>query len=165
MERSRARVLRILNGPTGGMLMCLLLAASLGGIAAASPGQLGKDPREHGAVEPVEPGEPASSHTAEDRAALLLPAGHGNGLRRAVRSVKAASERNPQAPGLLVALRHLAANQQRKAARDPGNAADLHSRAGEHAQGGEHARAGSHGAPADAGSQGVAHATRSRPSA
>lgn len=155
--------------------MCLLLAALLGGIAAASPGRDLQGTEGAGAEQTARSdhaatgADPASPHTTEACTALvtdvvgLVPAGdNGSGLETAIGSVLAACEHNPQAPGLLVALRHLEANLQREAAREHAGAA--HGKDGEHGGSGTYTGGVGHGRPADPGSQGVSHAASSHPS-
>lgn len=109
----------MLRGPTGGMLACLLLAALLGGIAAADPGGDPNDDASDVALgltgaQGAEPGP----HTEADCQVLMEVAGSpeeegARGLARAIYVVLGNCGENLKAPGLLVALERLTSNFRR----------------------------------------------------
>jgi hypothetical protein len=112
----------ILRGPTGGMLACLLTASLLGGVAAAHP-DAWADPARAGQQAGQSDGRQEA--TAPQTVALgattcgvvllgLAAADDLHALTRAIRSVRTNCEGVPQAPGLLIALRHLRANLERQ---------------------------------------------------
>ena len=110
------RMVAILRGPTGGMLACLLTASLMGGVAAAHPGTWAG--RSAGDKETADASSAAASHVAEAAtgtscAVVLLgltSADDVHGLTTAIQAVRTNCEGEPEAPGLIVALRHLRAS-------------------------------------------------------
>jgi hypothetical protein len=156
------------------VLTAAVLACTLGGVALAASGAhpdgssttaASVDPlvslarvRHHVRVNLAESKVPAGS-TASDRshakadctaelAAVqgnLLPSDQASGLGHALQVVEANCEKNPQAPGLVVALDHLVTNFERQAAHQAEKAAEVHGNAGQHGRSDEHGRPAQHG--------------------
>jgi len=170
MTSPRRTLERVLRGPVGGMLLCLLIAGFLGGVAVAHPGGTTNPtssetassppsgiPQAPGRVQqngaPIAGGG-ATVHTAADCQAALtgvqgqLPAVQdATGLAHAINTVEANCEKNVQAPGLVNALGHLVANWQRHQAHEAAKAATVHGNAGVHGSTGVHGNSASHGPP------------------
>jgi len=150
MHRHKEQLDRLLRGPAGGMFACLLLAATLGGVAAAGPGGAMFEPgggagtgpgaaaaaaAEHGNGNGngSEGGGPAhievAAYDVQDcrRSARslddTLAPGQPRGLAHAIGVVLVRCERHAEAPGLLRALERLVANYERQLARDEAKAA------------------------------------------
>jgi hypothetical protein len=174
MTSLRRTLARVLKGPVGGMLLCLLIAGFLGGVAVAHPGGTTDHPRSatspsddpSEAPESPDPTEQDGSgdapdaagsqapHTAADCQAVLtdvqdqLPAVQdATGLAHAIVVVEANCEKNLQAPGLVNALGHLVTNWQRHEAHDAERAADGHGPPEGHGPSGVHGNSGTHGPP------------------
>src|SRR5947208_10790598 len=119
------RVVVILRGPTGGMLACLLTASLLGGVAAAHPGGWanapGQQPSQAGGQQEASTAAPQTIAVAQTTCGVVLlglvSADDVHALTRAIRSVRGNCQGEPQAPGLLVGLRHLRSNLDRHASR------------------------------------------------
>jgi len=178
MTGLRAKARDVLKGPIGGMLLCLLIAGFLGGVAMADPGGV---PNEHASAsaspsdEPTEapespqpdqsssaPASPAGqqTHTAADCQAALsqvqsqLPVATGaTGLANAIWTVEGNCEKNPQAPGLLIALQHLTANYQKHLTHETEKAAAGHGASSHDTS--SHGSSGEHGPDAPHGASGV----------
>jgi hypothetical protein len=169
MTSLRRTLARILQGPVGGMFLCLLIAGLLGGVATAHPG--GKTDRPTPTTAPSgdpseapeapeqdqggggQQGGGATTHTAADCQGTLtgvegLPAVQdATGLAHAIWVVEANCEKNPQAPGLVNALGHLVTNWQRHQAHEAETAAAGHGPPQVHGNGGVHGNSGEHGNP------------------
>lgn len=145
MHRHKEQLDRLLRGPAGGMLACLLLAATLGGVAVAGPGGSMFEPgggygagpgaaaaaaaergnvREGAGTADLENGE----HDVQNCRRVVrhlqgdLASGDHVGLTQAITVVLDRCERHTQAPGLLRALHRLAANHERQLAREEAKA-------------------------------------------
>jgi hypothetical protein len=140
-DQIRNGVKRVLSGPAGGMLSCLLLAALLGGVAAANPGARPSENASQNAQAQVasEPeaedtdgnGATSGEHTAADCAAAVegseLPdEEEATGLSHAIYVLSGNCEKNLQAPGLLVALDRLVRNLERHEAHQTAKEEGLH---------------------------------------
>jgi hypothetical protein len=104
------RVIAILRGPTGGMLACLLTASLLGGVAAAHPAAWSGSTRSDGPTSAGQSTSATSEVSGSSCAVVLLgleSASDPHGVTQAIKSVRANCDGEPQAPGLIVALRHL----------------------------------------------------------
>jgi len=172
MTSPRRTLPRVLKGPVGGMLLCVLIAGFLGGVAVAHPGGNTIDassqtsPSSDPSQAPVAPGQDQQSnapdaggsssaapvHTAADCQGQLaavqgqLPAVQdATGLAHAINTVEANCEKNLQAPGLVNALGHLVLNWQRHQAHEAAKAANVHGNAGVHGNGGVHGNSANHG--------------------
>ena len=171
MTSPRRTLARVLKGPVGGMLLCVLIAGFLGGVAVAHPGGNKNDassqtsPSSDPSEAPEAPEQDQQStapdaggssaapvHTAAACLAQLaavqgqLPAVQdATGLAHAINTVEANCEKNLQAPGLVNALGHLVLNWQRHQAHEAAKAADVHGNAGVHGNGGVHGNSGNHG--------------------
>jgi len=168
MTSPRRTLPRVLKGPVGGMLLCVLIA----GFAVAHPGGNTIDassqtsPSSDPSQAPVAPGQDQQSnapdaggsssaapvHKAADCQGQLaavqgqLPAVQdATGLAHAINTVEANCEKNLQAPGLVNALGHLVLNWQRHQAHEAAKAADVHGNAGVHGNGGVHGNSANHG--------------------
>jgi len=170
MTSPRRTLERVLRGPVGGMLLCLLIAGFLGGVAVAHPGgttnqSSSQTSSSAPSLTPHAPGRPqpngaptvgggAAVHAAADCQGALagvqgqLPAVQdATGLAHAINTVEANCEKNLQAPGLVNALGHLVANWQRQQAHEAAKAAKVHGNVGVHGNTGVHGNSGSHGPP------------------
>ena len=172
MTSPRRTLPRVLKGPVGGMLLCVLIAGFLGGVAVAHPGGNTIDassqtsPSSDPSQAPVAPGQDQQSnapdaggsssaapvHKAADCQGQLaavqgqLPAVQdATGLAHAINTVEANCEKNLQAPGLVNALGHLVLNWQRHQAHEAAKAANVHGNAGVHGNGGVHGNSANHG--------------------
>jgi len=172
MTSPRRTLARVLKGPVGGMLLCVLIAGFLGGVAVAHPGGNTKDASSPTSPSPdpsEAPGAPAQDqqsnapdaggssgaptvHTAADCQAQLaavqgqLPAVQdATGLAHAINTVEANCEKNLQAPGLMNALGHLVTNWQRHQAHEAAKAAGVHGNSGAHGNAAVHGNSASHG--------------------
>ena len=172
MTSLRRALQRVLKGPVGGMVLCLLIAGFLGGVAAAHPGgntdhateqtSPSDEPSEapEGPEQDQQSGAPdatggataAAPHTAGDCQDVLagvqgqLPAVQdATGLAHAINTVEANCEKNLQAPGLVNALKHLVKNWERHQAHEAAKAAGVHGNSGVHGKSGVHGNSGSHG--------------------
>src|SRR5437867_1073590 len=169
MTSLRRTLVRALQGPIGGMFLCLLIAGLLGGVAVAHPGgpsdqstpstSPSDDPSEapeapaqdQGSGAP-DAGGGATTHTPADCQAALtdvqgqLPAVQdAAGLAHAIWVVEANCEKNPQAPGLVNALGHLMTNWQRHQEHEAEKAAEGHGPPEVHGNAGAHGHSGEHG--------------------
>ena len=180
MTSPRRTLERVLKGPVGGMLLCLLIAGFLGGVAVAHPGgnpnkaTSQTSPSDEPSEAPETPDPPeqdqqsdapdagggggATTQTAADCQGALtdvqgqLPAAQdATGLAHAIQTVEANCEKNLQAPGLVNALGHLATNWLRHQAHDAEKAAEGQGNAGVHGNSGVHGNAGVHGNSASHG--------------
>jgi hypothetical protein len=172
MTSPRRTLERLLRGPVGGMLLCVLIAGFLGGVAVAHPGGNKNDassqtsPSADPSEAPQAPEQDQQStapdaggtssaapvHTAADCQAQLaavqgqLPAVQdATGLAHAINTVEANCEKNLQAPGLVNALGHLVTNWQRHQAHEAAKAAGVHGNSGVHGNAGVHGNSASHG--------------------
>src|SRR5947208_8339678 len=172
MTSPRRTLPRLLKGPVGGMLLCVLIAGLLGGVAVAHPGGNTNDassqtsPSSAPSQAPEAPGQDQQSnapdaggtssaapvHTAADCQGKLasvqgqLPAVQdATGLAHAINTVEANCEKNLQAPGLVNALTHLVKNWERHQAHEADKAAGVHGNSGSHGNSGVHGNSGSHG--------------------
>jgi hypothetical protein len=126
--RAAQGLIAILRGPTGGMLACLLTASLLGGVAAAHPGAWSERTSANApagntgdvAARPAA-SQPETATTCSVVLLGLASTDDARGLTKAIRSVRANCAGHPQAPGLLVALRHLRRNLQRGASAGHGD--------------------------------------------
>ena len=146
MRRYKEQLDRLLRGPAGGMFACLLLAATLGGVAVAGPGGAMFAPSGGSSAGPGAAAAAVAEHAnARERAGSAdlehgeydvrdcrrvvrhlegdLAAGDHVGLMQAITVVLDRCERHIQAPGLLRALDRLEANHERQLARDEARAA------------------------------------------
>jgi hypothetical protein len=170
MNGLRTWIVRALRGPAGGVAVTLMLGLVLGGVAIADPGGVPNDHAAHASEsasqEPTESPDapdqesertaaPAAHTTADctdavaDVQADLTTLGATTGLPHAIDVVGANCQKNLQAPGLLVALQHLASNFQRHQEHEAAKAAKAAARAGAaHGRSGaSHGHAGEHGSP------------------
>jgi hypothetical protein len=175
MTSLRRALQRFLKGPVGGMLLCLLIAGFLGGVAAAHPGgntEKATSQNSHSSEPSETPEAPeqdqqsgspdagggaggtnaATLHTAGDCQNVLanvqgqLPAVQdATGLAHAINTVEANCEKNLQAPGLVNALTHLVKNWERHQLHEAAKAAGVHGNAGLHGNAGSHGNSGLHG--------------------
>jgi hypothetical protein len=171
MDGMRTWIARALRRPLGGVVLTLVIALALGGVALADPGGTpndhatqtspvpSDDPSESSDEQEQESddqGEPAAPHTETDCTDAVtdvhadLPAqDEATGLANAIYVVGANCEKNLQATGLVVALQHLVANHQRHQEHDAAKAAKAAAREGEtHGNSGSsHGHSGEHGPP------------------
>ena len=170
MTSPRRTLERVLKGPVGGMLLCLLIAGFLGGVAVAHPGGTPNPtssltPSSAPSGTPQAPGRVqqngapniaggATVHTAADcQGALAVVQGQlpavqdATGLAHAINTVEANCEKNLQAPGLVNALGHLVANWQRHQLHEAAKAAKVHATTDVHGNAGVHGNSGLHGPP------------------
>jgi hypothetical protein len=119
------KVIRTLNGRIGGVLLCLFLAGSLGGIALAAPGAHTNGSEPQGQAGLNRGDAESRAHTTTDCTAglkdihdVLPPEDQATGLAHAIQVVEGNCENNLEAPGLMVALGHLATNYQRHLAHE-----------------------------------------------
>jgi hypothetical protein len=172
MTSPRRTLERLLRGPVGGMLLCVLIAGFLGGVAVAHPGgnkndassqtspsadpseapQAPEQDQQSTALDAGGTSSAAPVHTAADCQAQLaavqgqLPAVQdATGLAHAINTVEANCEKNLQAPGLVNALGHLVTNWQRHQAHEAAKAAGVHGNSGVHGNAGVHGNSASHG--------------------
>jgi hypothetical protein len=172
MTSPRRALQRVLKGPVGGMLLCLLIAGFLGGVAAAHPGgntdhateqtspsdepseapEAPEQDQQSGTPDATGAAPAAAAHTAVDCQDVLagvqgqLPAVHvATGLAHAINTVEANCEKNLQAPGLVNALTHLVRNWERHQAHEAAKAAGVHGNSGVHGKSGVHGNSGVHG--------------------
>jgi len=154
------------------MLLCVLIAGFLGGVAVAHPGGNKNDassqtsPSSDPSEAPQAPEQDQQStapdaggsssaaplHAAADCQAQLaavqgqLPAVQdATGLAHAINTVEANCKKNLQAPGLVNALGHLVMNWQRHQAHEAAKAANVHGNSGVHGNVGVHGNSGNHG--------------------
>src|SRR5205085_2266099 len=119
-------------------------------------------------VTPDPTSQPPTDRTAQCNAAAGIdpnaPAPSGaptTGLANAIQHVLANCIKNPQAPGLVTALQHLYANEQRQAAHDAAKAAReaehqaAHPGPGTHGNSGVHGNSGTHGHGTEHGNSGA----------
>ena len=164
------RLVRSSQGQIGGVLICALLVAHVGGVASGAAGIHADGPTTHspsnhrsGSPEALEQegaddhtGAEASAHSAAECSAgsngtqiALPPAGQAKGLAHAIRVVEGDCEKNLQAPGLVVALGHLVTNYQRHLAHDADKAAGVHGNSADHGRSADQSESATHGHSAD----------------
>jgi hypothetical protein len=155
------KLTRTLKGRIGGVLLLLLLTGLLGGVAFAAPGLHANGPpktspsdRRSESPEAPEHGggqQAAQAHTAADCTAglNLPPADQATGLAHAIQVVEANCEKNLQAPGLVIALGHLATNYQRQLAHEAAKASGVHGNSADHGPSATHGQSGQHGPSSD----------------
>jgi hypothetical protein len=162
------RLISTSKGRIGGILACSLVLGLLGGVASAAPGihadaPSTTSPSNEGSELPEAPeedgddqgGAQAAAHSVadcsaelDDIQATLPPADEATGLAHAIQVVEANCEKNLQAPGLVIALGHLATNFERRAAREADRAAGVHGNSADHGPSATHGLSGQHG-PSD----------------